>query len=655
MVIHRLLIANRGEIACRIARTARRLGITTIAVYSDADRNARHVRLADEAYHLGAAPAAESYLDIARVLALAKRVGADAVHPGYGFLSENAAFAQACSEAGLTFIGPPAAAIAAMGSKSASKAAMAAVGVPVAPGYHGAEQSLDRLRSEAERVGFPLIIKASAGGGGKGMQVVRSAGEVAAAIESAQRLARTAFGDDRLLMERYFPKARHVEVQVFADSQGQVVTLFDRDCSVQRRHQKIIEEAPAPGLRDAVRAAMSQAAITAARAVGYVGAGTVEFLVDEAQGFYFMEMNTRLQVEHPVTELITGVDLVEWQLRIAQGEGLPKRQEAIALHGAAVEARLYAEDPAHGYLPSVGRIVHLRWPALSADLRLDSGVDAGDEVSPFYDPLLGKVIAWGESRSEACGRLREALVGLEIVGVTTNRALLTSVLGDAEFRGATVATDFLDLRREHLAFGEPAPSAEDCALAAIWYATRETDPGALWSDTSGWRLSEATGCSWAFGDGIVSVATLGARTYTVSIAEQSFPVRLIERRTDSLQVELSGRALRLSVLEIGPELHLFGREGHVVLRLARTEDALQAGSHVDEGSLVTPLPGTIVAVHVSAGQSVTRGAPLVTVEAMKMEHTLTAPTAGVVTRIPFAVSDRVAAGAILVELAPIEP
>jgi 3-methylcrotonyl-CoA carboxylase alpha subunit len=655
MPIRRLLIANRGEIVCRIARTARRLGITTIAVYSDADRNARHVRLADEAYHLGAAPAAESYLDIARVLALAKRVGADAVHPGYGFLSENAAFAQACSEAGLAFIGPPAAAITAMGSKSASKAAMAAVGVPVAPGYHAAEQSLDRLRAEAERVGFPLIIKASAGGGGKGMQVVRSAGEVAAAIESAQRLARTAFGDDRLLMERYFPKARHVEVQVFADSQGHVVTLFDRDCSVQRRHQKIIEEAPAPGLRDAVRAAMSQAAITAARAVGYVGAGTVEFLVDEAQGFYFMEMNTRLQVEHPVTELITGVDLVEWQLRIAQGEPLPKPQEAIALHGAAVEARLYAEDPAHGYLPSVGRIAHLRWPTLSADLRLDSGVDAGDEVSPFYDPLLGKVIAWGESRSEACGRLREALVGLEIVGVTTNRALLTSVLGDAEFRGATVATDFLDLRREHLAFGEPAPSAEDCVLAAIWYATRETDPGALWSDTSGWRLSEAAGCSWAFGDRIVSVAALGAPTYAVSIAQQSFPVRLIERRSDSLQVELSGRALRLSVLEIGPELHLFRREGHVVLQLARTEDALQASSHVDEGSLETPLPGTIVAVHVSAGQSVKRGAPLVTVEAMKMEHTLTAPTDGVVTRIPFALSDRVAAGAILVELAPIEP
>jgi 3-methylcrotonyl-CoA carboxylase alpha subunit len=604
---------------------------------------------------LGAAPAAESYLDIAKLLALAQRVGADAVHPGYGFLSENAAFAQACSEAGLAFIGPPAAAIKAMGSKSASKAAMAAVGVPVAPGYHGAEQSIDRLRSEAERVGFPLIIKASAGGGGKGMQVVRSTADVAAAIESAQRLARTAFGDDRLLMERYFPKARHVEVQVFADSHGEVVTLFDRDCSVQRRHQKIIEEAPAPGLREEVRAAMSQAAITAARAVGYVGAGTVEFLVDEAQGFYFMEMNTRLQVEHPVTELITGVDLVEWQLRIAEGEGLPMRQEAITLHGAAVEARLYAEDPAHGYLPSVGRIAHLRWPSLSAALRLDSGVDAGDEVSPFYDPLLGKMIAWGESRSEAGDRLREALIELELVGVTTNRALLISVLGDAEFRRAAVATDFLELRRKHLAFGDPEATPEDCVLAAIWHATRAIEPAALWSDSSGWRSTVTTGCAWRFGDRIVWLAAQGAGSFAARIAEQGFAVRLIERGADLLQVELSGRVLRLGVLEIGRELHLFRREGQVVLRLALTEDALQASAQVDQGSLVTPLPGTIVAVHVSIGQRVARGAALVTVEAMKMEHTLTAPTAGVVARIPFALADRVAAGAILVELTPVEP
>src|ERR1700727_2394934 len=459
-MIRRLLIANRGEIVCRIARTARRLGVTTIAVYSDADRNAQHVRIADEAYHLGGAPAAESYLNIAKLIALAKRVGADAIHPGYGFLSENAGFAQACVDADLIFIGPPAAAIKAMGSKSASKAAMAAVGVPVAPGYHGS--------------------------GGKGMQVVNSAADVPAAVESAQRLARTAFGDDRLLMERYFPKARHVEVQIFADSHQQTISLFDRDCSVQRRHQKIIEEAPAPGLREEVRAAMAQAAVKSAQAVGYVGAGTVEFLVDDAQNFYFMEMNTRLQVEHPVTELITGIDLVEWQLRIAQGEPLPSTQD-LTRRGFAVEARLYAEDPAHDYLPSVGRISHLRWADPVPGLRQDTGVEEGDEVSSYYDPMLGKIIAWGESRATAIDLLRRALGQVEIVGVATNRALLSSVLGDEEFRRGAVATNFLGARREHLRFGEEAASAADLAMAAVWRAARRSDGNALWEDTRGRR------------------------------------------------------------------------------------------------------------------------------------------------------------------------
>ncbi len=474
-MIRRLLVANRGEIVCRIARTARRLGVTTIAVYSDADRNAQHVRSADEAYHLGAAPAAESYLNIGKLIALAQRVGADAIHPGYGFLSENAGFAQACVDAGLIFVGPPAAAIQAMGSKSASKAAMAAVGVPVAPGYHGSEQSIRRLSEEALRVGFPLIIKASAGGGGKGMQVVNSAAEVAAAVESAQRLARTAFGDDRLLMERYFPRARHVEVQIFADLHGRTLSLFDRDCSVQRRHQKIIEEAPAPGLRDEVRAAMAQAAIKSAQAVGYVGAGTVEFLLDDAQNFYFMEMNTRLQVEHPVTELITGIDLVEWQLRVAQGEPLPATDD-LKPRGHAVEARLYAEDPAHDYLPSVGRIVHLRWAQALPGVRQDTGVEAGDEVSSYYDPMLGKIIAWGESRVTAIDRLRRALGEIEIVGVATNRALLGSVLGDEEFRRGALATNFLGVRREQLGFGDGQPVAAEMALAAVWCAARRIRP-----------------------------------------------------------------------------------------------------------------------------------------------------------------------------------
>jgi 3-methylcrotonyl-CoA carboxylase alpha subunit len=658
-VLRRLLIANRGEIVCRIARTAQRLGITSIAVYSEADAQARHVRLADEAYYLGPAPAAESYLDIAKLLTLAHSVGADAVHPGYGFLSENAAFAQACVEAGLIFVGPPASAIRAMGSKSASKAAMAAVGVPVAPGYHGDEQSSGRLIEEAQRVGFPLIIKASAGGGGKGMQVVNCAAEVAAAVESAQRLARTAFGDDRLLLERYFPRARHVEVQVFADSHGSTVSLFDRDCSVQRRHQKIIEEAPAPGLRDEVRAAMAQAAIQSARAVSYVGAGTVEFLVDDDQQFYFMEMNTRLQVEHPVTEFITGIDLVEWQLRIAQGAPLPKQQNEIVRRGCAMEARLYAEDPAHAYLPSVGRITHLHWPDSAPGLRLDVGVDAGDDVSTFYDPMLGKVVAWGETRGEAADRLRRALDDIEIVGVATNRALLSSVLADEEFRKGGVATNFLAARHAQLLFGEPPAGAIDAVLAALWCATRRTAEDALWSDSRGWRLAAPPSSTWTFADLAVTIgwlapqADLQRERYLARIGSEEYPLRVLARENESLSVDIAGKVQHVSVIEADAELHLFRAGRHVVLRRSRTEDALRVGADADEGSLVTPLPGTLVAVHVTAGQQVPRGAPLVTVEAMKMEHTLTAPYAGTVTRIAFGVAERVAAGAVLVELSPL--
>jgi 3-methylcrotonyl-CoA carboxylase alpha subunit len=650
-MIRRLLVANRGEIVCRIARTARRLGVTTIAVYSDADRNAQHVRSADEAYHLGAAPAAESYLNIGKLIALAKRVGADAIHPGYGFLSENAGFAQACVDAGLIFVGPPAAAIKAMGSKSASKAAMAAVGVPVAPGYHGSEQSLQRLSEEAARVGFPLIIKASAGGGGKGMQVVNSAAEVAAAVESAQRLARTAFGDDRLLMERYFPKARHVDVQIFADSHQQTVSLFDRDCSVQRRHQKIIEEAPAPGLREEVRVAMAQAAVKSAQAVGYVGAGTVEFLVDDAQNFYFMEMNTRLQVEHPVTELITDIDLVEWQLRIAQGERLPQTQD-IKRRGFAVEARLYAEDPARDYLPSVGGISHLRWADAAPGLRQDTGVEQGDEVSSYYDPMLGKIIAWGESRVTAIDLLRRALGEIEIVGVATNRALLSSVLGDEEFRRGAVATNFLGARKNHLRFGEEEPSAVDLGLAAVWCAARRTDANALWEDTRGWRVAAPAGTTWRFGESVVSVESAGSDRCRVRIKDQDLSVRVLARDASSLQAECDGEIIQVRVFEAAPALHLWLRGRHVVVNVVRTDDALQVAGTAEQGSLLTPLPGTVVAVHVAAGQHVARGAPLITVEAMKMEHTLTAPYEGVVSRIAFGVADRVQAGAVLVELAP---
>jgi 3-methylcrotonyl-CoA carboxylase alpha subunit len=531
---------------------------------------------------------------------------------------------------------------------------MADVGVPVAPGYHGDDQSAQRLLAEAQRVGFPLIIKASAGGGGKGMQVVNSAAEVAAAVESAQRLARTAFGDDRLLLERYFPRARHVEVQVFADSHGGIVSLFDRDCSVQRRHQKIIEEAPAPGLREEVRAGMSQAAIQSARAVGYVGAGTVEFLVDEAQHFYFMEMNTRLQVEHPVTEFITGVDLVEWQLRVAQGARLPKQQHEIAQHGASMEARLYAEDPGHGYLPSVGRIAHLRWPDSAAGLRLDVGVDAGDEVSPFYDPMLGKVIAWGETRGAAAERLLRALDDIEITGVTTNRALLASVLADEEFRRGGIATNFLDVRHGQLAFADPPAGDVDAVLAAVWCAARDTSADALWADSRGWRLAANPSSTWTFAEHSVVVDYCAPDRYLAQLAGREYQLRVTARGAQSLQAELDGQMQRVRVIEAGQDLHLFRAGRQVLLRVARTEDALQVSAGAEEGSLLTPLPGTVVAVHVKQGQQVARGAPLVTVEAMKMEHTLTAPYDGTVARVAFAVAERVAAGAVLVELTPLE-
>jgi len=650
-VIRRLLIANRGEIVCRIARTARRMGVTAIAVYSDADLNARHVRECDEAYHLGGSPPAESYLNIAKLIALAARVGADAVHPGYGFLSENADFAQACVAAGLKFVGPPVDAIRAMGSKSASKAAMSAVGVPVAPGYHGEDQSLERLVAEAERVGFPLIIKASAGGGGKGMQVVESSGDVPAAIESAQRLARASFGDDRLLMERYFAQARHVEVQVFADSHGGIVSLFDRDCSVQRRHQKIIEEAPAPALRDEVRVSMARAAIQAARAVGYVGAGTVEFLLDSAQDFYFMEMNTRLQVEHPVTELITGIDLVEWQLRIAQGESLPKHQEQIEQRGCAVEARLYAEDPAHAYMPSVGRIDHLRWPDVSDALRLDNGVDAGDEVSSFYDPMLSKLIGWGESRGAAIDVLQGALKSVEIAGVTTNRALLDSILGDAVFRAGSVGTNFLELRRAELSFGELPADRLDVNLAALWCATRRIDANALWADTRGWRVGARPATHWKFDGGDAHVTDLEDGRYSLRAEGSETEARLISRTQETLRAEIGGVMQQARMVEAGGRLHVFRASHHAILQPRRTSDSLQVAGGGEQGSLLTPLPGTVVAVHVSSGQAVNRGAPLVTVEAMKMEHTLTAPSDGVVSRITFGVGERVSAGAVLVELA----
>ncbi|MFN7097754.1 MAG: acetyl/propionyl/methylcrotonyl-CoA carboxylase subunit alpha, partial [Gammaproteobacteria bacterium] len=440
-----ILIANRGEIACRVMRTAKRMGLRCIAVYSDADAHAPHVKMADEAYHLGPAPARTSYLDAEKILAIAKLSNADAIHPGYGFLSENAEFAKQCETAGIIFIGPPASAITAMGSKSNAKQLMEKAGVPLIPGYHGKDQSAAAFIKAAEKIGYPVLLKAAAGGGGKGMRVVNQASEMEIALAAAKREGLSSFGDDYILVEKYLAKPRHVEIQVFSDQHHHHLYLYERDCSIQRRHQKIIEEAPAPDMTDKLRSAMGAAAVACAKAIGYVGAGTIEFLLDEDGQFYFMEMNTRLQVEHPVTEMITGLDLVEWQLRVAAGEKMPLTQAQIPLHGHAIEVRIYAEDPAHDFLPSIGTIHYLQQPQLQNWLRVDTGVETGSQISQYYDPMIAKLIVWGESRTEAILRLLQALAHYHVCGVQTNLALLANIASHPDYQTAKVFTHFIDV------------------------------------------------------------------------------------------------------------------------------------------------------------------------------------------------------------------
>lgn len=673
---NRLLVANRGEIVCRIARTAQRLGWTTIAVYSDADRGARHVRVADEAYHLGASPAAQSYLNGTRVLELAHRVGADAVHPGYGFLSENADFAQACVDAGLTFIGPPAAAIRSMGSKSASKAAMAAVGVPVAPGYHGSEQSLERLQAEAVRVGFPLIVKASAGGGGKGMQVVHSAADVAAAIGSAQRLARTAFGDDRLLLERYFAKARHVEVQVFADSHGEIVALFDRDCSVQRRHQKIIEEAPAPGLSDDLRRRMSEAATAAARTIFYIGAGTVEFLVPASgDAFYFMEMNTRLQVEHPVTEMICGLDLVEWQIRVAAGQALPLAQGQISITGHAIEARIYAEDPERDFLPQAGRIERLDFPDPGPHVRIDAGVAAHGEVDVHYDPMIAKLIVWDEDRPAAIRRLSGALGDTRIVGLSTNVEFLRRVAAHEAYRDATLDTGFIERYRSDLLAPAFPASNEILAMAAIGLfraradveraeARHSHDPWSPWSRQDGWRLNELAQERLVLREigppaqvDLAIEVTYLRDGWRLDLPKGAcfFHARGALAEDGALSVDLDGKRLTAVWVRSRGEVSVFSK-GQPTRRFALVDPVADAARRSEpHGGLVSPMPGRIIALLVEPGARVEANQPVLIIEAMKMEHQLRAATSGIVKAFKFRIGDQAPEGVELVSFEAEEP
>jgi 3-methylcrotonyl-CoA carboxylase alpha subunit len=662
-VFGRILIANRGEIACRVMRTARRMGIATVAVYSEADRAALHAELANEAWPIGPAPASDSYLNIEAILDAARNSGAEAVHPGYGFLSENAEFAEACEAADIVFIGPPASAMRTMGSKAAAKDLMQRHGVPLVPGYHGEDQKPARLSDEAERIGFPVLIKASAGGGGRGMRAVGSAAEFAAALAGAKREAGAAFADDRVLLEKYLPRPRHIEVQIFADRHGNTVHLFERDCSIQRRHQKVLEEAPAPGLDPEQRNAMAEAAVAAARAVGYVGAGTVEFIA-EGGDFYFIEMNTRLQVEHPVTEAVTGLDLVEWQIRIAAGEPLPICQPDLVLRGNAIEARLYAEDPERGFLPQTGTLHGLRFPPPEL-ARVDTGVRQGDTVTPFYDPMIAKIIAWGEDRAAAVDRLRRALAATAVLGVGTNLEFLARVAGHPEFASGAVDTGFIE--RHRTALLPPRRPAADTVLAAAALSrllaredatraagSRSGDPFSPWARVDGWRLSGRSHQELIFRDG--AEERLVCATHQAGSWLLQFDDRAIlgqgERRADAaLSIVLDGVRKQITVLGHGAETAVF-LDGEN-WRLTEIDPlAARAGEDPTAGRLTAPMPGRVTQLMVEPGTSVRRGQPLIVIEAMKMEHTVTAPADGVVDAVRFAPGDLVEEGAELIALAP---
>ena len=659
----KILIANRGEIACRVIRTAKRLGVRTVAVYSEADAGALHVAMADEAYCIGPAEASESYLNVEMVLEAAAQSGAIGIHPGYGFLSENAGFAETCGERGFVFIGPPPAAIRAMGSKTAAKAIMETAKVPVVPGYHGEAQDLGVLTRAAAEVGYPVLIKASAGGGGRGMRVVEAAGDLEAAIESARREATAAFSDGTLLIEKYLTRPRHVEVQVFADRHGDCVHLFERDCSVQRRHQKIIEEAPAPGVDGLLRRRLGEAAVAAARAIGYEGAGTVEFLLDEDGGFYFMEMNTRLQVEHPVTEMITGLDLVEWQFRAALGQPLPLGQDDIAINGHAFEARIYAEDPGRDFLPAAGTLRHLRYPDDGPHVRIDGGVREGDAVGIDYDPLIAKLIVWDADRETALTRLRRALVGVQVVGPATNVDFLSAVAGHPAFAAGDVHTGFIGQHRAELFPERRPPSARMLSLACLDVllrrdeearaaAGRSLDPFSPWHSTDGWRLNDDNHHALTFLDGDDRIdVTIHYRPDGVllELPGGGDPVSAsgeIDAAGD-LIANLGGVRIKATVVRHADDLTIIcGGASH---RLVLDDPAARAGQQEAEGgSLTAPMPGKVVAINVEPGDAVKRGATLMVMVAMKMEHAVTAPADGTVAKVHYDVGEQVEEGAVLV-------
>jgi 3-methylcrotonyl-CoA carboxylase alpha subunit len=652
-----LLIANRGEIACRVIRTARAMGLRTVAVYSEADRDAMHVALADEAVLLGPARARDSYLNVERLIEAARKTGAEAVHPGYGFLSENAEFAQACYDAGLVFVGPTAAMMTAMGSKSGSKALMETAGVPLVPGYHGEAQDETTLAKAADKIGFPVLVKASAGGGGRGMRIVRSADELGPAIVSAKREAKAAFGDDRMLIEKYVDNPRHIEVQVIGDSHGNLLSLFERECTLQRRHQKVIEEAPSPTLNAGQREAVCAAARKAAGAVNYVGAGTIEF-VSDGKDVFFIEMNTRLQVEHPVTELITGIDLVEWQLRVAFGEALPLKQDEIRLNGHAIEARVYAENPTRNFMPSVGRISTWRMPTEAGGLRIDAGYREGDTVSPYYDAMLAKVIAWAPTRDGAIERLNRGLEEADVRGIVTNVPFLSALITHPEVRANAIDTGFIERELAALTAAAPAPGElELCAAVAAILDHERTvataEPLSPWL-TFGWMPVGRRQRSFAFrvGHEPEHKVTLnygsGPSTLAVGGRELAFA---IAPRDGGFDLTLDGVKSHIAAVVDGHELYLRTRNGRFELHWVdpfggETEEQTSADK------IAAPLPGTVVAVLAEEGARLEKGAAILTLEVMKMEQTLRAPYAGVLKSVRCKVGDIVQEG---VELAVVEP
>jgi 3-methylcrotonyl-CoA carboxylase alpha subunit len=662
----KILIANRGEIACRVAATARRLGVRTVAVYSDADASAKHVAACDEAVHIGGSAPKDSYLRWERIIEAAKATGAQAIHPGYGFLSENDAFADACADAGIAFIGPPASAILAMGLKAESKQLMEKAGVPLVPGYHGSDQDPALLQREADRIGYPALIKASAGGGGKGMRVVEKSEDFAAALASCQREARNSFGSDAVLIEKYVQRPRHIEIQVFGDTQGNCVYLFERDCSVQRRHQKVLEEAPAPGMTPELRAQMGAAAVAAAKAVNYVGAGTVEFIVEQppegGMRFYFMEMNTRLQVEHPVTEAITGLDLVEWQLRVAGGEPLPLKQEDLRIHGHAIEARICAETPDNNFLPATGTLTVYRKPACTAfergTVRVDDGVREGDTISPFYDSMVAKLIVHGATREEALSRMDAALAETRIVGLSTNVQFLRHVVGSRSFAQADLDTALIPREAAALFHQDKVgkPLAVAAAVAQTLLAERASESADPFSRRDGWRPHGITVRRFDFeyqGESMLAHLSYlhdGALQLAFGDVSESLAFDALPTETGiRMDLRFGGQRQTVQTWQVDENVHVFCALG--ATQIVEIDALAHAGEAAAEGGRLTaPMPGKVVSFSVKAGDAVKKGQALAVMEAMKMEHTIAAPVDGTVAELLYAPGDQVSEGAELLKL-----